>query len=81
MRISSIEQHAIKHVLEIGARHGYGNMIGHLQTAWMRMLIKSGLSEDAAREAATGFHAYPIAMQTDLVERGFWDESGASYNA
>ena len=81
MKISKDEQLAIKAVLEAGNLYGYGNMISHLQTAWARMLVKHHyFSEEIARKvAASDGKGYPFAMQDDIVERGFFDETGESY--
>lgn len=80
MKISKQEQTAIQQVLAWGDAFGYGNLIIHLQTAWAKKLMRSGLSEKAAR-AATALEGagYPFATQDDLVERGEWDETGARY--
>lgn len=83
MKITAVEQYAIRQVLDAGAAFGYGNMITHLQTAWAKRLMESGLTEKAAR-AATGRdirerNGYPFAMQADLIDNGEWDETGARY--
>jgi hypothetical protein len=79
MNITPDEQAAIRTLLDLGQRFGYGNMISHLQTAWARMLMREhGVSEHVAREASGG-RGYPFTMQDDLVERGMWDELGEAY--
>lgn len=81
MKISAAEQSAIRLVLEVGARHGYGNLITHLQTAWAAQLMRSGVSEKVARlSTARDCRGYPCLMQADLLERGEWDETGARYS-
>ena len=82
MNISEQERLAIKQVLSHGERHGYGNMICHLQTAWAEKLMREyEFSEKEAREATTrdGRFTYPFQMQKDLIERGCWDETGERY--
>lgn len=79
MKITPEEQAAIASVLDAGKRHGYGNMIAHLQTAWARVMMdRYGLDEEGARIATRG-PGYPFQMQTDLVDRGEWDETGERY--
>lgn len=82
MKITQSEQKAIRTVLEAGRQHGYGNMIAHLQTAWAEMLVRDyGFAEETARGAtARDGRGYPFRMQADLLERGFWDETGAMHN-
>lgn len=80
MLVCDAERQAIKTVIQLGERWGYGNLIAHLQAGWARMLVKEhGLSEAAATEFASSGHGYPIAMHEDIVLRGFWDETGARY--
>lgn len=80
MKISRAEQIAIQEVLAYGEAHGYGNLITHLQTAWAARLMRSGISEKAARAAtARDGGGYPFKMQEDLIERGEWDETGQRY--
>ena len=85
MKISKEEQEAIKQVIAIGAAYGYGNMMGHLSTAWVRDLLQHGfapgvpvIDEDHARRIVHG-QPYPVLMQDDLIERGEWDETGERY--
>ena len=81
MIISEQEHRAIKQVVALGEEFGYGNLIAHLQTAWARVLMaKYDMPEKAARLAARGGeYGYRFEMQRDLLERGEWDETGASY--
>ena len=61
------EAEAIKTVVELGARYGYGNLIGHLQTAWARHLVKDlGFTEQSARLAAGG-NGYPFDWQERIL--------------
>lgn len=80
MKISGMEQRAIRCAIDFGEKFGFGNLIAHLTTAWCRRLIAQGLPLDAAR-AASGHdkRGYPFGMQDDLVERGQWDETGDRY--
>lgn len=79
MKISRQEQDAITKAIELGKSFGFGNIIAHLQTAWARSLMeKYGMEEQGARHV-TGGSGYPFKMQDDLIEHGFWDESGKSY--
>lgn len=78
MRVTAVEQHAVKTVLDAGRCFGYGNMISHLQTAWAKDLIEQyGMDEADAREDAG--KGYPFGLQEDIVERGEWDETGERY--
>jgi hypothetical protein len=77
MKISRLEQDAIRRAVEAGRDFGYGNMISHLQSAWVKHLIDGGMDpETAARHGAGG---YPVQMHLDLLERGEWDETGQRY--
>lgn len=59
--LSDAEEDAIRAVLRAGASFGYGNMIGHLKTAWAKTLMdKYGMDEDNARAGAGG-DGYPFA--------------------
>lgn len=78
MRISPDEQRAIKQTLDAAERFGYGNMISHLKTAWAKSLMESGMCEQSARMGANSA-GMPFTMHTDLLEGGFWDETGERY--
>lgn len=81
MKISEAERFAIRDVLAHGEEFGFGNLITHLQTAWARRLMRSGVSENVARlSTARDGGGMPFLMQDDLVERGEWDETGARYS-
>lgn len=81
MKIPLNEQRALKTVLALGAEHGYGNLIVHLQTAWARQLMTDhGMQEKAARACSLG-PGMPFLMQDDLLQRGEWDETGQRYAA
>lgn len=81
MRISEQEQEAIKFVVLCGARHGYGNLISHLQAAWAAELMERwGMDEKSARDASGG-DGYPFKMQKDLMLKGEWDETGERYKS
>jgi hypothetical protein len=79
VKISPEEQAAIRTVVELGQRHGYGNLISHLQTAWAARLIAEWNMDESGARLASGGAGYPFLMQKDLIERGEWDESGARY--
>ena len=77
MRISKDEQQAIKTVVSLGEKFGYGNLICHLQTAWAAQLVKEyGFTEEVAMRGESG---YPIKMHEDLMNNGEWDETGKRY--
>ncbi len=79
MKVTAVEQNAIRTVLEAGKCFGYGNLISHLQTAWARDLMRQhNMNETGARRAAGG-KGYPFGMQDDIVERGEWDQTGERY--
>lgn len=77
MKLHPGEHRAIKEVLHHGATYGYGNLIAHLQTAWARRLMESGMSEAGARTHAGP--GYPFIFWDDLLENGEWDETGKRY--
>lgn len=79
MKISMVEQAAIREAIFIGQRFGFGNIIAHLKSAWALTLVEDhGFTEAQAQEAAGG-GGYPIAMHRDLLDRGEWDETGRRY--
>lgn len=79
MNISKEEQEAIKLVIIIGKKYGYGNMMAHLSSAWAKSLMDQyQFDEKSAIEAAHGL-GYPVKMHLDLVNNGKWDETGKSY--
>lgn len=53
------EQEAIDAVLKAGANFGYGNMIAYLKRDWVEMLMRDGISEKGALQAANS-SAYPV---------------------
>jgi hypothetical protein len=78
VRISETERKAIVAVVAAGRKHGFGNIISHLQAAWTDVLVNEhGMLEADARQSSGG--GYPIAMHRDLMERGEWDETGTRY--
>ncbi len=78
-RISIDEQRLIRQTLNAAEAVGYGNLISHLKTAWAKkIMVERGMCEQAARIGAD-VDAMPFAMHTDLVEGGFWDETGERY--
>ena len=82
MKIPEGERLALHEVLAYGETYGYGNLITHLQTAWARHLMRSGISETVARRStARDGSGYPFLMQDDLLERGEWDETGRRYSS
>lgn len=63
------EAEAIRTALAIGAQHGYGNVIAHLQTAWARVLMdRYAMTEQQAR-AASG-PGYPFEWQKEVLAGG-----------
>lgn len=80
MRISTEEQRAIQHVINLGDVHGFGNLIAHLKTAWARKLMDEMDMDEFTALCAADVSPYPIAMHIDVVEGGFWDETGKRYN-
>ena len=80
MRISDAEQQAIKTVVELGGKFGFGNLMAHLASAWaIRLMEQYDMPESTALNAVDGRSAYPLAMHKDLIERGEWDEAGKRY--
>lgn len=66
--VSDAEEDAIRAVLLAGQRFGYGNMIGHLGTAWAKTLMDQyGMTEDQARHAS-GERQYPFAWTVPYME-------------
>lgn len=79
MKISPEEQAAIREVIRLGDRFGFGNLISHMRTAWAkRLMLEYDLSDRDARDGAVG-GTYPFAMHDDLLARGEWDETGERY--
>lgn len=56
------EQEAIDQVLKAGKNFGYGNMIAYLKRDWKELLMRDGLSEEVAEEAANT-SAYPVRKE------------------
>ena len=79
MKIPQHEMQAIRTVVELGGQYGYGNLMAHLQSAWMSSLMEDGLSEDKARNSVIGREPYPVQMHEDLRQHGEWDETGSRY--
>ena len=79
MNVGQGEVEAIRTVVDCGKRYGYGNLICHLQSAWMASLIDQGLGEDTAKRAVIGQEPYPVMMHEDVVLDGCWDVSGDRY--
>jgi hypothetical protein len=59
------EEEAIKYVIEMGEKYGYGNMIAHLKREWAENLMESGLTETAALSAANS-SSYPLFAKRRL---------------
>ena len=79
MKISNDERLAIRAVIMLGKEFGYGNLMGHLATAWARdMMTDYHMTESQARRCPP-CQGYPFEMQDDLLERGEWDETGERY--
>ena len=82
MKIQDEERLAIKLAIQIGDRYGFGNLICHLQSAWAAKLVEEyELPESTALKAATGSVPYPLKMHSDLINEGFWDETGERYKS
>lgn len=79
MKVSAEEHAAILTVLELGRQHGFGNMIAHLRTAWMRVLIDVYGFDETSAEAASNTGPYSIPLHVDILENGEWDETGEKY--
>ena len=54
------EETELRQAGEIGARHGYGNVIAHLMREWQLLLMSRGLPEDTAKEAVMHREPYPL---------------------
>lgn len=75
LKITEAERSAIDKVCELAEVHGYGNLISHLQAAWMNKLItENGMREEDARFVACGTHkqnaTYPVKMHLALRQHG-----------
>lgn len=79
MKISRAEHAAINLAVSLGKRHGYGNIMSHLASAWAETLIEAGMPESQAERFVSDRGPYPIAMHRDILERGEWDETGNRY--
>lgn len=79
MKISPQELEALQRVIRYADLFGYGNLISHLQSAWQRIVMNDGLSEETAKEAVMGREPYPLRMHQDIIEDGYWDETGERY--
>ena len=67
LRLGDDERSAALAVIACGKQYGYGNMIGHLRTAWARMLMeKFDFSWDEAVQAAFA-DAYDPVLQDRLL--------------
>lgn len=68
MQISAEEQHAMNETTLFGERFGYSNLIGHLQTVWVRkMMDKHNMGEESAERC----------VRVSICRR--WDEAGKNY--
>lgn len=81
MKITESERQAIIQVLGHAERWGYGNLISHLRTAWARKVMGelNCKTEQEAQNCTHGGSFYPFQMQQDIIERGYWDETGKRY--
>jgi len=59
--ISDREKIAVKRVIAIAKNHGYGVLIAHLKTQWVKELVESGMREESALQAAD-VTAYPLSL-------------------
>lgn len=79
MKVSPEEVQAIKTVLELADKFGYGNLMNHLATRWAeKLMVEWNMTEEAAREGAF-LPGYPFQMQRDILTLGMWDETGKRY--
>lgn len=79
MKVRPEERLAIIQLVQIGKQFGFGNVLGHLKTAWSKELMHQlGCNEKTANIQADGI-AYPIRMHDDIVNHGEWDETGERY--
>jgi hypothetical protein len=62
------EEEAIKYVIEMGKKYGYGNMIAHLKREWAEHLIEYGLTETAALSAANS-SSYSLRKVEKAIKR------------
>ncbi len=66
--LSDEEIKAVKSVIELGRRWGYGNLIAHLTTAWARVLIAEGHDEYMALTWGSGSgRGYSVKKQKWLL--------------
>lgn len=71
MKISASEKEAIEMVCKLGRTHGYGNLISHLQSAWILMLIKNyGFEIETARSAVVNNTPYELEVHLRLLNSG-----------
>ncbi|MDY0215129.1 MAG: hypothetical protein RBS24_06440 [Bacilli bacterium] len=71
MKIPTAEQKAIKKVCELGSMWGYGNLISHLQSAWILMLIKNyGVEIETARSVVVNNTPYELEVHLRLLNTG-----------
>jgi hypothetical protein len=62
--MTCVERDAICDALSTGNRHGYGNVMAWLATAWAVSLLEQGLSTEAAIEAVSNRGPYPLPYQS-----------------
>jgi hypothetical protein len=60
------EKESIEKVLEYGQKYGYGNLIGWLKQAWVKLLMADGLSKETA-ELAADTSPYPQDFKLNKV--------------
>lgn len=77
IKISKEEQEAIKQIVDLGKKHGYGNMLAHLSAAWAIELMETFKMNEA--QAKMSSWSIPVKMHLDLMNNGEWDETGEKY--
>ena len=66
--LSTDEVEAVKTVLALADKYGFGNMIGHLKRRWMEKLIEQGFDKETAKRGADT-SAYPLDWTIEALEK------------
>jgi len=67
------EAEAVVQVIRAGEQFGFGNLISHLQTAWVVTLMQNyQISEKDARHMASGDEkgGYPLSLHQEVMRKG-----------